>query len=262
MSRFGERAQRRALARTISRTTRSAEERYVRGLRAIMRGIHTAYVETLLEHYPKRQDALPHPKDGGLELLGLTIHVQIADKVKAYFDKMGVAVNGANLKAYAKLIPISQNNLGITAQLRAAREANIRLIEDAHRDYAAQVREVFDNALTEGLRVEELAAKLAERGDVSESRAELIARDQTLKLNGQITRLRQQAAGVEEYIWSTSQDERVRPEHAALEGRKFAWDEPTPIGYAPSEDFQCRCIPIPVIPELEDDSQSVTTPEE
>jgi SPP1 gp7 family putative phage head morphogenesis protein len=76
----------------------------------------------------------------------------------------------------------------------------------------------------------------------------LIARDQTLKLNSAITKDRHIAAGISEYTWSTSLDDRVRPEHEALEGTKHSWDAPPEPGH-PGEDFQCRCVAIPVIDE-------------
>ena len=81
---------------------------------------------------------------------------------------------------------------------------------------------------------------------MSESRAELIARDQTLKLNGAITKARQTSAGVNSYTWNTSHDDRVRESHAALDGQIISWDAPPEAGH-PGEDFQCRCVPIPVI---------------
>jgi len=110
-----------------------------------------------------------------------------------------------------------------------------------------EVSEVIERAHAEGVRVEVLAHDLRERFEVSNSRAELIARDQTLKLNGQINRHRQLSVGVEEYIWDTSGDERVRESHAVLDGRKFSWHAPPSVGH-PGQDFQCRCGAIPVIP--------------
>lgn len=42
------------------------------------------------------------------------------------------------------------------------------------------------------------------------------------------------------YIWRTRGDGKVRPSHAANEGKIFAWDNPPPTGY-PGEDYNCRC---------------------
>ncbi len=42
------------------------------------------------------------------------------------------------------------------------------------------------------------------------------------------------------YIWRTRDDDKVRPSHAANNGKIFAWDNPPPAGN-PGEDFGCRC---------------------
>ena len=111
-------------------------------------------------------------------------------------------------------------------------------------------RQILDDVENIGLRVEDLAELIGERVDVSLSRATLIARDQTLKLNGALNALRQTEAGVESYTWSTSRDERVRESHAELEGETFSWDDAPEPGH-PGEDIQCRCVAIPVIAEFE-----------
>lgn len=62
----------------------------------------------------------------------------------------------------------------------------------------------------------------------------------------------QQDAGVQEYIWSDSGDSRVRSGHHRLNGKKFRWDDPPVVDERtgrrchPGEDFQCRCVAIPV----------------
>lgn len=188
---------------------------------------------------------------GELDLLAVRIQGQVKEKVDPLFARMSREVSEANAKAVAQVIGVRENALGVGAQILAAREANIRLVEDAGRAYATQVREVFESPDSFGLRVEELKAALLKRGDVSEARAELIARDQTLSLNASITKARQQNAGVTEYTWSTSGDDRVRPEHAALEGQTFRWDTPPEPDGHPGEGIQCRCTAIPVVAELE-----------
>lgn len=42
------------------------------------------------------------------------------------------------------------------------------------------------------------------------------------------------------YIWRTSGDDKVRPSHAANNGKIFAWDNPPETGH-PGEDYNCRC---------------------
>lgn len=43
------------------------------------------------------------------------------------------------------------------------------------------------------------------------------------------------------YIWRTNCDYKVRDDHFALEGKIFSKDATTPLGYHPSEKFNCRC---------------------
>ncbi len=147
----------------------------------------------------------------------------------------------------------------LAAQLDEWKKLNVGLIESGIRgpsdgvrlsSLADDVAETIGSAHSEGLRVEVLASELSERYGVSTSRAELIARDQVLKLNGQLNRSRQQAAGVRRYRWSTSGDERVRESHQALDGTIQSWDAPPLVGH-PGEDVQCRCTAIPILPEEE-----------
>lgn len=243
MARTTNRARRRVAARLLE-VTRRAEGRYVRALRTIVRDVHRelhAYVTT-------RADAdLPHEFDVKLA----TVLAAIPGKVGAAFDRHARELAAANKKAM-RVIGIRPGlDLGLESEIAKRRDENIQLVVKAGRSYAEDVRKVFSAPENVGLRVEELKAQLQERGDVSESRAELIARDQTLKVNGAITEIRQRAAGVDRYVWSTSLDERVRPEHAALEGQTFSWDSPPAVGH-PGEDFQCRCVAVPVIEGLED----------
>jgi SPP1 gp7 family putative phage head morphogenesis protein len=169
----------------------------------------------------------------------------IPARVGALFTRHAKSVAAANAKQL-RVIGVRPSDLRIDAAIATARNENIRLVEKAMRSYAQDVREIFEEPDTFGERVEVIKVRLVERGNVSESRAELIARDQTLKLNGQITKTRQENAGITKYVWSTSLDERVRPEHAALEGQTFDWNAPPAVGH-PGQDFQCRCVAIPSI---------------
>ena len=105
----------------------------------------------------------------------------------------------------------------------------------------------------ENRRVETIAGQIQDELGITDRRAALIARDQVLGLNGDITQARHEAAGIEEYTWSTSKDERVRPGHAELEGTRQRYDDPPVIDEKtgrtgnPGDDFQCRCVGIPII---------------
>jgi SPP1 gp7 family putative phage head morphogenesis protein len=74
---------------------------------------------------------------------------------------------------------------------------------------------------------------------------------------GQVTQARHQAAGVTEYVWRTSRDERVRQRHKELDGSRQKYSDPPVVDEAtgrrahPSDDFQCRCTADPVLPGID-----------
>lgn len=123
--------------------------------------------------------------------------------------------------------------------------SNVGLVESVEDDMINRLRRsVYRNAMRGG-RIEDLSDEIKRTIGVTESKADFLARDQTAKLNGELTELRQRSVGVSKYIWSTSLDERVRPDHAEREGEVFDWDSP-PEGGHPGEDYNCRCVAIPV----------------
>lgn len=78
-------------------------------------------------------------------------------------------------------------------------------------------------------------------------RAELLARDQTGKLNGALTQARSSAAGVTKYIWRGVLDQRERPEHRHLEGAVRPWNGG---GIIPGEEILCRCTSEPELDDI------------
>ena len=135
------------------------------------------------------------------------------------------------------------------------RDRNVALVRSLLGRELSKLERVLERG--EGLRVEVLQERLEERLGVTRSKAELLARDQVLKLNGELTHHLQVSAGIEEYVWTTGGDERVRESHAALDGTQQRWDTPPVVsddgrtGH-PGDDFQCRCTAFPVLPELEE----------
>lgn len=149
-------------------------------------------------------------------------------------------------------------------QLDLFRSTVTALITRVTDEEKRKVEDVLHRAARTGSRVEEIRDRVRETLGVSQSRASLIARDQVLKLNGELTQLRHREAGVEEYAWSCSEDQRVRGRPDGLwpkgnhwqldttrSGKTYRWDKPPLVAPGrtahPGEDFQCRCVAIPVI---------------
>lgn len=152
-------------------------------------------------------------------------------------------------------LPTAEPELGPV--MTAFRDENVALIRSLAADKVTRVRDILADA-GPGTRVEEIAKSIRDMGDVTQSRAELIARDQVLKLNAEVTQKRHEAAGIVEFVWSTSRDERVRPDHKVLEGKRYRYDDPPVVDRRrgtrglPGIHFQCRCVAIPVIPGFDD----------
>lgn len=239
------RAARRTRAQAMLLAGQVAQAQYKRRLLSIFRGLHSPVyrADAVGEGWRRRLD-------------------DVAARVKAVrapagaaFDEMAARTSEANMAAAKALLGAAPAQTGVAEHVAEFRRQNLDLIGGAAEDYLEDVRDVIENAPL-GTRAEDLADLLRERAGVSESRAELIAVDQTLKLNGQLNQMRQVNAGVERYVWSTSHDERVRPMHRDLDGSEQSWADPPETdedGNAnhPGQDFRCRCVALPVLPELD-----------
>jgi SPP1 gp7 family putative phage head morphogenesis protein len=137
-------------------------------------------------------------------------------------------------------------NSAIARAVRLATVANVDLITSIPTQYFEKLEKAIKQNFNAGIRYEVLAEKIKEVGSVTESRAKLIARDQTSKMASSFNKERQTQLGINKYIWQTSGDERVREDHAEHDGKTFRWDDPPANTGHPGEDIQCRCVAIPV----------------
>ncbi len=137
----------------------------------------------------------------------------------------------------------------VPEQITKFAETNAQLVTGLGQRMADDIAAVVEDGVVSGSRWETIAGRLAHVGQVTESRAALIARDQVGKLFGDINKQRQVNLGVTSYYWRTVKDNRVRDEHDKLEGDRFAWDSPPSEGH-PSEAVNCRCYADPDFSEL------------
>ena len=123
-------------------------------------------------------------------------------------------------------------------------ERNTQLITSLDERYIADVRGLIADGIEKGHSVSKMAELLKERAGVSSSRARVIARDQVATATRQMTQARHEEAGVTEYTWSTSSDERVRPACKKNHGKTFSWAHGDG-GEHPGDRVMCRCQAIP-----------------
>lgn len=253
-----DRAQLRAAAKLLKASV-AAETAYTRDLRAVMAQVHAGTMRVLAPFLKPTDTPRLHtdakgrisPHDQPLTILGVTIRTHVRKETARAFDKMAAQVNKKNAAGNRALIGISPG-ASVLDDIARFREQNLALMAKGSETYLQRVRKIIEDPDNLHVRVEGLTKQLSKAGAASDWDAERIARDQTLKLNSQLSQTRQTNAGVTEYTWSTSLDERVRPMHAALEGSRQSYAEP-PVTNAdgetnnPGEDILCRCIGIPVI---------------
>ncbi len=213
-----------------------------------------------------RQDTLSRVVTERLDKVEVAVGQVIAD---ADFDgffgqQLGERMRKKSFREAKRVIGIT-DEIGMQPLIDSFRTRNVLLIKSLVGDEIGQIRTLLRDS-GGALRVEALSKQIQGRFGVARSRANLIARDQTLTLNAQMARQRQQNAGVAEYIWTTSGDEAVRDAHADLEGTRHRWDTPPVMsddgrtGH-PGDDYQCRCTAFPVIPELGPELAAPTLPE-
>jgi len=114
-------------------------------------------------------------------------------------------------------------------------------------------KEALRATLKEGIEAGESIPKLAKRvsevyEDAKGYRATLIARTEciTAHNNGALNGYRQSEV-VEKKSWLTAGDERVRPEHAAMDGETVGLDEAFSNGLMYPSEPNCRCTIIPIV---------------
>lgn len=125
-----------------------------------------------------------------------------------------------------------------------------RLIKSIPTDIAVEVETAAQAAAITGTRHEALSDYIASRGGVAQSRAELIARTETARQTTILTQTRAVSIGSDGYIWRTADDGRVRPSHAAMDGKFVKWSDPPVLdglrGHAGALP-NCRCYPEPIV---------------
>lgn len=139
-----------------------------------------------------------------------------------------------------------------TGQVLRTRMADqVRLITSLPTEAAERVHERTLEGITKGWRTERIAKEIAATGDVSRSRADLIARTEVSRTATELTKARAEHVGSTHFIWRSVGDASVRPTHQALNGRVFRWDDPPECDSGhralPGCIWNCRCFAEPVI---------------
>lgn len=133
----------------------------------------------------------------------------------------------------------------IAPQLQAMQAENVALIKSLPTQAAQRAKDLSQEAVTTGARADEVARQILDTKSVTKSRADLIARTEVAKTNGNITKARAKLVGASKYIWRTMEDGAVRPSHAAVANEIFDFNTPPAIegegNHGPADYPNCRC---------------------
>lgn len=260
------------------------EHQYARSIKFYLDKNWKSYAQTLIDSYvPARMDALediwPEDPTRG-PVLGAI--VTIAENMEKFNQKEWDA-----FKKIAVGAAFSEDDAWTQAVVDEWARTQVTLITKASNDMRDAVARRVRKGVAEGQNNEEVKSLIMrDLPGISTRRAAIIARDQTAKLNADLSKGRMEQAGIETYIWSTSMDERVRglpggkysnavPSHYIMEGLICRWDDPTKYRNAsgewvarpngapllhPGQDILCRCVALPNWGEL--DELTDATPEE
>jgi len=265
---------------------RQIERRYRARLVRMVKAVEAEIRERLISELPRlaqmRDATAPRRDSWDIEIErlieGLTVFgARQAESVINDLGEFADGVNQFNRRSFARAMA---NVIGVDftsgadgqwlqIEMRSWASENAALIKSIPERMLTDVEGIAQRALRTGADPRETAREIRERFGVTESRARLLARDQVSKLNGQITQGRNQALGLDLYVWSDSSDERVRESHDVMDGKFCTWGDPTVyadtvedaqagrwrqrssiggVEQHPGQDFQCRCVSRAVIP--------------
>lgn len=137
--------------------------------------------------------------------------------------------------------------------LREILDRQVTLITSLPIEAGQRVHKLATESLINSSRAGEIAKEILRTGDVTESRAVLIARTETARCASSLTQARAVHAGSTHYRWMTAEDSDVRPGHKAMKGKIFRWDTPPEVEengrymrHGPGEVWNCRCWSFPL----------------
>lgn len=248
-----QRARQSKSAQSVFGHTRAAEVQYGRQLRAIARSCGM-----LARHYEPERPETAHWLVGALRSYAEAVRqwaVASGARMLAEVDARDAQAWVRHSRNMSRALGAEIRNAPTGDLLRSLLAEQVSLISSLPMEAAARVQELAVRGMEGSERPSHVAAEILRTGEVTESRARLIARTEVARASSLLTQARATHVGSEGYIWRTARDRDVRPEHRKLEGKYFRWDDPPVAGSSgerahAGQIYNCRCNPEPVIPEL------------
>lgn len=252
-------------------------ENLARDYERIAKAYMTLLNKSLAKHLPTIRRALDAERDGmrrdGNQEFNRYVRqtlLQIEQEFEKKAEIFGLERRLTNLANQSRKMSISEwkrvvhKTLGININddyyrgefyrntLRQWTANNVNLISSIKDKTLTRMTNIVQNGYYLGKSNTAIGDEIAEAYSMERNHARFIARDQMAKLNADLTAQQQEDAGVSEYIWSTSGDVRVRDSHEALDGTRQKWSDPPVVDEKtkrrchPGQDYNCRCVALPV----------------
>lgn len=230
--------------------TKALEDRYARQLRKV-----AAEVGRIVDGFPdKSPTQLPLLMDALrryseiVEPWATTVADVMLREVEARDRRGWVRVSEEVSRGLAREL----RDLDVGATVREMLAGQVKLIKSLPIEAGERVHRLTMKALEVGTRADEIAAEIMRSGEVTASRATLIARTEVARTASGLVQARSMAVGITSYIWRTTRDEITRKSHHEMEGVAVQWDKPPMLsdgmaGHA-GQFPNCRCWPEPVLP--------------
>lgn len=183
----------------------------------------------------------------GLTFTGAVDRI-VQDLQKQFFESITAEVDSGSLAVPANLTPEIERVMRETLTLNTDIE-----VKNFTAEQIAELRAKVQQNLFQGGRPDRLEGIIQTQFGVNQRKARFIAENETSLAVSKFREERYKALGSKEYKWSTSHDSKVRHDHKLLDGRTFFWDTPPvvdiPTGRRrnPGEDYNCRCVALPII---------------
>ena len=242
------------------------EREYVRLVNAYM----TILNQTLKEHLPAIRHAIDDEREGlrrdddhSVSSVISKTFMEIQEAFAKKAETFGIAKRIANLANLNRKLSVREwkrvvsKTLGIDIMedyykgefynevMKLWTTRNVELIRSVPQTVIANMQSVIPEGFRDGKTNTAIGKDIQEIYGVERDKAQFWARDQTSKLNADLTQAQQKDAGVEEYIWSDSGDSRVREQHKHLNGKRCRWSDPPVVDLRtgrtghPGQDFNC-----------------------
>lgn len=230
---------------------KGVEQDYSRKLRMVARVVGqlaSHYIVGSTIPFPKQLDAAMKAYSESLGPWAVKVAWEMLSRTSASSRRAFTASQKSLTQGFNETMATSQ--VGMTQQVLLREQVD--LIKSLPLVAAERAQTLATEAMMNSSRGSEIERELMRTGEVTESRARLIARTEVAKANSTLTEARAKAVGSNAYIWRTAGDEAVRESHAEMEGQVVTWDNPPTLSDGTTthagQIYNCRCFAEPIFP--------------